>query len=236
MIVIAIALIGGGAYLTTRKTDSKSENNKLFYDYPESMRLKITNCKTEDCEMPAEDNYDTLVINSSSKKLTKKIEKINNDTKQYYEQVKNSTTDNERCTAVKDKYYHEQRVVTNYYNYENEKYISIAVQRNIINLCTNEYNRKQIEWYLYDKSKDKLLTQQEFKEAERITDQEITSAIENIIKIINDEEGMNIVPGEQHNDIVVFYDFQGEILISAFIPEKNLYYTGTVRQNIKNSN
>ena len=221
MIVIAIALIGGGAYLTTRKTDSKSENNKLFYDYPESMRLKITNCKTEDCEMPAEDNYDTLVINFSSKKLTKKIEKINNDTKQYYEQVKNSTTDNERCTAVKDKYYHEQRVVTNYYNYENEKYISIAVQRNIINLCTNEY---------------KLLTQQEFKEAERITDQEITSAIENIIKIINDEEGMNIVPGEQHNDIVVFYDFQGEILISAFIPEKNLYYTGTVRQNIKNSN
>lgn len=236
MIIGSITMIGMGTYMKISKTNPNSSNEKMNIALPESKRLKITNCKVDDCQITPVDNYDTLVIDSSYKKLNKKIEKINKDTKKYYDETNSSTTNNERCIEVKDKFYHEQRVTTHYYNYENKKYISVAVQRNIINLCTNEYTRKQVEWYLYDKNKDKLLTQEEFKKAENITDKEITAAIKNIIKIINDEEEESIVYGKQHNDIVVFYDFKGSIILSVFIPEKNIYYTGTVRQNNDNNN
>lgn len=232
-IIIGIGLIGSGVYLSninppSPKGDSKE---KLSFELPEDSKLSIKNCKTEFCEMPETDYYNLLVNNWNYKLLTEKITKINQDTRNYYDQANKSTTDTEKCAAVKDLYFHEQRVITQYYNYENDKYVSIAVQRDIVNLCENKLERKKIEWYLYDKKNNKLLSQVEFKNKENITSEEITAATESVIKTINDEEKLNIIPQKEYDDVVYFYDFQGNILISFYVPEKNTYYAGTIRNN-----
>lgn len=227
--IVGIFLIGGGLYLTSIKpTPVKDEP---LYDLPEESRLYIENCKTDQCPFPEKDSYNKLVLKKDYKALNKKIDKINQDTKKYYEQVKQTTTDTEKCAAVKDLYYHEQRVSTKYFNYENDKYVSIAVQRDIFNLCDNGFERKKIECYIYDKKSHNLLSQEDFLKKENITLEEIEAAYASVIKIINEEDKLNIIPQKQYADTVYYYDFEGNILVSFYVPEKNLYYSGTVREN-----
>lgn len=233
--ILAITFLASGVYLLVSKPDNKkiTKDNNKFYSMPEEKRLSIKNCKTSICHTTETDYYDTLVVNDEYKALNEKVKKINKETKALYKMANESTTNTAQCASVKDMYYHEYRVNSVYFNYENDKYASVAVQRNIINLCANTYERKQLEWYLYDKGNKKLLTQEQFKEKEEITESAITLVINNTIQQINKDESTNIQPKVQYTDTVVFYDYQGNILVSFYIEELNTYTDAIVKVNVE---
>jgi hypothetical protein len=228
ILIVAVILIVLGILFFTNK-DSEEVADNLFYSYPESERKTVKNCKKSDCEIPQEDTYLQLKLNTSYKLLDEKIDSINKDTLEYYNTVSKSNTNGSNCSNVKKIYYHEKRVTTDYFNYENEYYVSIAVQRTEYNLCSNDVTRSQVEWYMYDKENDKLLTQEELIEIEDITQEEINKAITSAIDIINKEEDTEVSLQNDYSDIVLFYDYDGAILVSFYVPEMKLYYIGNIR-------
>jgi hypothetical protein len=228
ILIIAVCLIILGILFFTDKSSEEVADN-LFYSYPESERKTVKNCKTSDCEIPEEDTYLQLKLNTSYKLLDEKIDSINKDTLKYYKMANESDTNGSNCSSVKKLYYHEKRFTTDYFNYENEYYVSIAVQRTEYNLCSNDVTRSQVEWYMYDKENDKLLAQEELIEIENITQEEINKAITSAIDIINNEEDTEVSFQNDYSDIVLFYDYNGEILVSFYVPEMKLYYIGNVR-------
>lgn len=236
--ILAISLLASGLYLLVSKPNKTAvtKDNQKFYSMPENQRLSIKNCKTSTCHTTEIDYYDTLVINEEYKALNEKVKQINQETKKYYNMANESNTNTPQCASVKELFHHEYRVNSVYFNYENDNYASIAVQRNIINLCTDTYERKKLEWYLYDKNSKQLLTQEQFKETEKITDSAITLVINNTIQQINKDESTNIQPKMQYEDIILFYDYQGNVLVSFFVEELNTYADAIVKVNVEKEN
>lgn len=214
---------------------NKKSSNDQFFDYPESERKSIENCKAEGCDIWNTDNYDKLVLDKKYDVLKEKIDKINNDTEKYYQMVKKSNTNSDSCSKVKDMYNHRKRVVSHYTNYENKKYLSISVGRIIYDLCEDTIEPKQEETYIYDKKSKKILSQEEFKAKENISDKEIYNAIKKMVKIIKDDVPEGIKLQEKYDDTMLLYGTEGDICVSFYVKEANAYYTGTVREN-KDSN
>lgn len=227
LIIIAIILV----LVLNKKT-----SNNDFFDYSESDRKSIENCKSEeDCDIWNIDNYDKLVLNKNYDVLKEKIDKINNDTEKYYQMVKKSNTNSESCSKVKNMYNHSKRVVSNYTNYENKKYLSISVGRIIYDLCENTMEPLQEEVYIYDKKDKKILTQDEFKSKENISDKEIYNAIKKMVKMIKDDVPEGIKLQENYDDTILLYGTEGNISVSFYVKEANAYYTGTVRKSDANN-
>ncbi len=211
---------------------SRNNTSKQFFDYPETERKSIENCKVEEeCDIWNIDYYDKLVLDKKYDVLEEKISKINNDTEKYYEMVKKSDTKSDNCSKVKDMYNHSKRVVSNYTNYENSKYVSVSVKRIIYDLCEENLEAKQEETYIYDKNSKKIISQDEFKKKEKITDDEVYEAIKKTVKIIKDDVPEGIKLEEKYDDLVLLYGTDGDIYVSFYVKEANAYYTGTVRKN-----
>lgn len=230
IVLVIIAIIISVVYFKTKNTSKETYmDEKYFFSYPEEEIKTIKNCKTSTCEIPKSDDYIQLKLNKSYGVLDEKVEKINSDTLKYYDLINATTTDSDSCSKVKSLYYHEKRLSTDYYNYENDNYISIAVQRTEFNLCTSKVSRSQVEWYMYDKANNKLITQEEFKEIEDILDDEIELKIKEAISNLSEEENIDIAVQDDYSDIVLFYGYGGRIFVSFYVPEISLYYVGNIR-------
>jgi len=225
ILIIVLLVFVGFRFL---KNDTKS-TEKLFYDYPKEERKTIKICKDDTCSMPINDNYEQLVIDSKYPKLDKKVKEINKKTLKYYEEVKKSTVEGEECANVKDTYYHRMRVSSIYYNYENDKYVSIGVQRKKYDLCTGSFENKDFDVYIYDKKDNKLLTQDEFRVKEKISTDEIKKAIDASMEIIREENDSTTELQGSYDDAFFLYGYNGDLYVAFHVLGDELYYTGTLR-------
>lgn len=231
-ILIVIAIVVALLFNLNKKSTDTS-----FFDYPETERKSIENCKSEEnCDIWNIDYYDKLVLEKKYDVLEEKIDKINKDTEEYYNMVKKSDVNSSKCSNVKDMYNYSKRVVSNYANYENKKYLSVSVGRILYDLCEGTMEPKQIEVYIYDKNDKKIISQDEFKTKEKISDDDIYAAIKKTIKIIKNDIPEGIKLEDKYDDTVLFLDNEGNISVSFYVKVANAYYTATVRDGNEKGN
>lgn len=211
----------------------KTEGSKFNFELSEKNALKIENCYDENnCWMKPVDYYYTLTVDGDYPALQKKVDKINKDTKIDYENAKSSVTETaeegDSCYDVKDVFYHRFSYVRDYYSYEKKDLVSVAVQRKEYSLCDDEVAVNQVEAYIYDKKEDKIISQDEFKKREKITDKEIRTAIEALVNF-SKEQGIDATLYDNYDNVVLFYGNDGEIFVSFEIAEMNGFQISTVR-------
>lgn len=208
-------------------------HSKFIYELSEKNAKKIKNCHDEkNCWIKPVDYYYTLVLKGDYPALQKKVDKINKDTKDDYKSAKSSVTEtadeSDSCYAVKDVFYHRYSYTTDYYGYDAGDLVGIAVQRKEYGLCDDSVTVNQVEAYIYDKKTDKIISQEEFKKREKITDKEVRTAIENLVNFTK-EQGVDVALYDEYDDVVLFYGSEGEIFVSFRITELNGFQISTVR-------
>lgn len=221
-----------GISLGIKQTTSNIQKRK-----PEKMvSIKKTNlkiCKTKNCFAGNMNLYYTLTVNTNNEKLKKIIENINNETNKQKKQTLKSTLNDESCAGLNNKYNYSYISNIEMNLYENDKYLSIAFQRENTNLCTEQSIKTAPEVYIYSKKQDKILSQKEFQKAMKIDLNKVEANIVVSIDTLNKTNNTNntlastLVNGKQN--LKFFYDSFGKV--------KCYYYqSGTNSYNIVNIN
>lgn len=220
VLILAVILLS----LIIRKKANTYTLNSYF---EESEQKIIKNCKLEDTDecLPVHDDiYLKLVLSNSYPALDKKIDKINAVTKNLYELAKNSDMSSEECVEVRDKYLHQKRYDTIYDTYENDKYVSVAVQRHTYDVCTNGHGVEPIEVYIYDIAKKKIISQKQFIKDLKITDKEVKKVIDKDMSSLGKEYVQ-----DKYEDITYYYGYYGELYATYKSEGLGSYNTSLIR-------
>lgn len=186
----------------------------------------------ENCGTLTDGNYAKLVYESDFPEVKKAINKINDDTEKYYQESLSSTMDDPSCLAVKDIYKHSIQVFNDFSVKLKNDILGISVNRSKKNLCTQQRESMQVESYLFDTKSKKMLTQEEFKKKMHLDNKKIENAIKENIKTLNQYSDINYslenVRHDNKNDIILYYNLSGELLVSYFQSEDQTYYSAVV--------
>lgn len=223
VVILGIAMIGCGI-LTYNFSDLINEESKEKISLKEYK--KVSMCQnTEDCEL-ADVEFKLIESNTKIKEVSDKIAEVNNKTKDDYEMVTSSITDKlEGCAQVKDIYKYSSYITTNYELYENNKVISIAVNKTTQNLCTNSEETTPYDIFIYDKKNKKELTQQDILKEIDYTEDMIKEVVAEVIQSKNDA-GDNTITLENvftENELVynLFYSDDGNLTLAYQVRKPN---------------
>lgn len=224
--IVALIFILSLALLLFRR-DSNTLTLNSYFD--ESEKRIVKNCKlenTDDCLPVRDDVYLKLVLAKSYPGLDEKIDDINAATDNLYELAMNSDMSSDDCIEVKDKYLHQRRYDSIYDTYENDKYVSVAVQRYNYDVCTNGYGVDPIEVYIYDIGKKKIISQNEFIKNLKITDNEVKKAIDNDMSSLGEEYVQ-----DKYENITYYYGYYGELYATYMSEGLGTFYTSIIRDS-----
>lgn len=197
------------------------------YELHETDRLNL--CKSNNCQYLNTMIFADMEYNDDIAVIKETVDKINKDTNKYYKQVINSSFDDKACKKVENKFNYSKGVFSDYNSYTNEDYITFAVKRTLINVCTDEVTDLQVESYVYDRKTNKMLTQEEFKSKFYFMDEKIKVAISMSNQSLDEDDQMDSLDSAI-NDAVLYYDTVGNLFVSYYNPIKQVYYTGTINE------
>ena len=227
IIIIIIGIVFLLLPINKKETKETSKSSTELGD-----RKEVEICKTEDCKSTQIVEYAYIEVNSPNKQVKDMVEKLNKKTNQYYEKTKNSNMDDASCSNVKDMYYHSYKAEVNPFSYVSADYISVAIQANEYYLCTEEIISNPVEAYIYDVKENKILTQEEFLKKKNITEEKITSCIEENVKVLNNIQKTSYTLNDVYDPSkknILFYDFDGNLLISYYNKITKYYETAIVQ-------
>lgn len=171
--IIAIALIFTGFIILYEEKDS-TDINKVDYSKYSLEEIEGSNvCLTDQCGIYPYANY-LLSYKTNIKEIDDIVDKINQDTKEYYDNYKTK----EICNEKKGIYKYNNIMSTEYYIYANQDIINISIIRTDINLCTESQRIQPIESYIYDLKSNKIMSQEEFMTYLNISMEEISEKAE----------------------------------------------------------
>lgn len=225
VIIVLLILFLSLFLLFFRKKSSILTLNSYF---DESEQKIVKNCKLEDtdeCLPVSDDIYLKLVLSNSYPVLDEKVDSINYSTENLYELAMKSDMSSDDCVDVRDKYLHQLRFDSIYNTYEDDKYVSVAVQRYSFDVCTNGFGVDPIEVYIYDISKKKIISQSDFINALKITDKEVKDVIDKDMANLGEEYVQ-----DKYNDITYYYGSHGELYATYMSDSLGTYYTSVVRE------
>ncbi len=198
---------------------------------------KIYNCKSTNCITNYYDTYETIDYNGNNKNIKKLLKEINKKTYKYYNLVKNDKVNKKQCDSYTDILLKDTSIVTEYYLYENERYISIVLDRQKSYICLNKIEQLPIEVYIYNKKKNIVETQKEFRQEQGLTDKDINKSIINGINKYNLTSDKKIKSkdtrkkGKRKN--IVFYDNNGNLAVLFYNYKEKDYYFATINKKKK---
>lgn len=189
-------------------------------------------CKVKQCFANYMGIYYTLSADTKNKELKKTIDNINNETIKQKNKTLKSNLNDASCSNVRKKYNYSYISNMNMQIYENDKYLSIAIQRENNNLCTNKSITSKPEVYIYSKEKEKIISQDEFKKEQNI-DMNIVYAniavsIGNYNERNNTQYTYEKIASNENKYIKFFYNSLGKINIYYYQPENNTYYISEI--------
>ncbi len=223
IIIIALIMIGGGVFVLSKKDSGSKE--KLFYEFKDDETKVVDICKKEGCGVPSQDKFVFLKVKDNySDIFNNSIKEINEETEKYYNEVKNSPA----CSNDVDKFYHSKFVDVQFENYENNYYVSITPIYTITDLCEMKATRPAIKTHIYDKTDQKLLTQEEFIKKIGVSEEEIQQAIKENNELIKEEEKIEIMD-QTFDDYLLFLVSDGSVNVAYSIEGNDMYYTATVK-------
>ena len=226
MLAFSLVFLIIGISLGIKQTTSNIQKRK-----PEKMvSIKKTNlkmCKTKNCFAGNMNLYYTLTVNTNNEKLKKIIENINNETNKQKKQTLKSTLNDESCAGLNNKYNYSYISNIDMNLYENDKYLSIAFQRENTNLCTKQSIKTPPEVYIYSKKQDKILSQKEFQKAMKIdlnkVEANIIVSIDNLNKTNNTNNTLESTSVNGKQNLKFFYDPFGKVKCYYYQSETNSY-------------
>lgn len=224
LVLVSIGLIVLGVIQVASSQEDKQANinfsNYRFEKLPNSGICR----KGQKCQL--NHAYYLLKYQTNIKEIDEVIEKINSDTQTYLKQKQKMVMDqSQECMSVYDYYNYKEMIVTTYDIYNNESYLNLTIQRINQNVCTNQEEHEQVQTWIYDKKKQKFLTQQEFKQVLNLDANKIKEAIEGnmqkqyALATITFSNLSYHVTGEE----LVYYDTQGNLRISYYDSNFQVY-------------
>ena len=224
LVILSIIIIALSFYKF--KIQDKQDSKKLFYSL--TNRKVVKNCINDTCPIGAESHYYNLELEYNIDDINNIVKKMNNDTKKLYEETINSTIEDEECSAVRETYIHRYINSLIYHNYENDKYISLAVDRFKYDACLNK-----TEAYIYDKQKKEIITQEQLKQQEQVNDVDVIQAINKSLSSYYKEMNLPEIYKDSY-DYILFYAFNGDLSVSYQIPDTEIYYNTIVYKKTEN--
>lgn len=225
LIILAILIVITIASLIILLTQDKKEKS----DYKLDGLKEFSMCVDENnCPLPGgRATYAYMEMDTNIKVINDKLTSINKDTEKYYKKAKNSDMKSSECAENSKYFTHSFHTNNQYYQYENNNYISIGVKRVTYNLCTNESKSLKPEIYIYDKKTDKIINQDSFKKQLNMTEENIKSSINFYIMQL-ENLGANTFTLEDtykngKQETGLFYDVTGELYIYFKNYKNNTY-------------
>lgn len=212
-IVIAIIVIGIILFFLLNDNSGGVKPSKFRLDNLE----KIGMCKeVKDCPISDESVFADISFDTDIKVLNDAINDINEDTKNYKEKMLKSNFNSSLCEGYDENYLYRLKVSSQYNFYSNDKYISVAVVRNTLDVCTYVTSGIKPKLAIYDKVNNKMLNQKEFKQSLGVTDEMVYKIINDNIDMLNEAENNNINKKKEY-DYVLFYNTLGELTIGYYL-------------------
>ncbi len=211
---------------------NKKENQKQIDPFSLENIEKIQMCTNDNCPNIKENIYADISYDSDIASLQERIKKINQDTKNYYNQSKKSNMNDASCENVKNQYTHSIMTDTEYITYTGKKYISISVKRITGNICTDEIKHLPIETYIFNIDTKKEITSQQLKKELGITDEQIISSISTNIEELNKNNNTNFTINEvieNNNDYTLYYNTLGKLCVEYYQKSDDSYYSALIK-------
>lgn len=192
------------------KTPTPSAPEKEFI-VTEDKTIEI--CSDESCELKQTRTYPIIKIDLKIDEVQEKIDKINEQTINYYEEAENN-----KCID----YY------TDYDLYNDKSYVSIMLRRTKTNLCTNEITHLEPVVYLYDKTERTFFSAKDLFHKKDITNEQVQKAIQKNIDLNNKFSNTNFAIENTYQDgkqnLKAYYTSLGELYISYKQNENGTYH------------
>jgi hypothetical protein len=157
---------------------------------------------------------------------------MNENTKKFAESVKETESlSDSKCDSVRDLYYYRYNYYTMFYEYTGSDYISILANRVREDLCSTDYyqNKAEPEVIIFDRKQNKIITQEEFKKALNISEEEIQKVIENEYNTLGSViYNNNMKYTEEITDYKLFYDEGKKLRVIFYCKDVNGYEIGNM--------
>ncbi len=232
-LVLGLVLLVTGVVLVIIQLQGKSnvyvpEETKYTLDEVNNVSI----CNTENCPVTYSISLYKINYETNNAELRAGIDKINRESEEYYQTMVESDVSNPRCEAYREDLIHDTIVNEQYLIYTKGRYDSIGISRYTYNVCDNIYEYHQVEVYIYDKKEDKVLSQEEFQNALHLSNTEIRAKINE--DLLSPNEGLDAsvtIDDVDFNDLVLFYDYNGNLYVSYKETKDNTYRMTMLEEN-----
>ena len=161
----------------TKKVLEESEESSEVFTTCGEGTMVVDNCKEGVCDSKFENEYCMLKISFSRGTIEQMVNRINEKTFEYYDMSMRSRTEDEECPEdVRSHYRHSKVVFSTFTGEDTGRYYGIFVTRNIVNIC-NRNSDSLLEFYLYDRTLDKEITEDEFLNQQSMTREQVNDVI-----------------------------------------------------------
>lgn len=225
--ILIILLVILSVFLAKKYLHSEAYNESKLAYHLDDKKINLDLCKKDNCIHAGNKlSYPILTLDYKIDSLQNEVEKINKKTEKIYKEDNNSSTSSPTCSKVKDTYKKRYVHTSSFEFFENDKYISLSVQRTKTDFCTDEASTDQAEISIYDKNKKKIISQESFIKNIKISKS-------NILKAIN-ESLDNYLMNYPHYDETftqykVYYITNGDLVVSYKLPDVNSYNVATLK-------
>lgn len=218
LILAIILIICGGVRVFLGITS----DDAMIYsqDITDKKYNNVSMCYTEEnCDLDTM-KFKLLRSNFQNKKVSSFIKKVNDDTKSYYQIVQSSlTNENPSCLQFKDTYKYSAYIQNDYQIFSNDHFLSVAVNRELKDICTNESETLPYEVIVYDKDEKRVLSQDELLKV-------IGYSKANVMSIIRDSVSDEMATGASSVEDLdyqysVFFDNVGEVILAFRVDNQN---------------
>lgn len=230
VIVIFVIFVFGFIIFLFKKSDNEYELNSSIED-----GKYLINCRKDEnddeCLPISNSRYSTLHLKNNYSALDKKVDEINKETDRLYKSALESDTNkDDQCDSVKDLYKYRYLDETYYDTFEDDKYSTVAVRRSRYDACYSVYSNMEMEIYIYDIKKKKIVSQDEFIKSLNVSDKEIDDAINKDLNFFK-ERFDEIYTVDVESGKELYYDNYGDLKVSYRFAESGEIYSSTVRKS-----
>ncbi len=236
IIILTIVVIAGIIILIFENQEKLASQKIDYNNFDVDQTLEVDICKNPDnCSIASTPVYSMIKMDTDNAEIKKIIDKINNETKKRYNKTLKSTFDINKCPNAAKEYNYSYLSTLDYSLYENNDYISISTIRYNRDLCLDKTSTDKPESYIYSKSQDKVLSQNEIKKVFDISDSQIEKSIKKVINNINSLEGTkytydNTFQNGKQN-LIFYFDYKGDLNVYFYQNETNSYSSCTIIEN-----
>lgn len=238
LILITILFTAFYLYISIKPTTTKSNNSsQTNEDTFKIEKISLDLCKQKDndqCSKYKNDTLRYLTLNKSYPKLNEEIQKINSLVDEKYNDAIQSNLNSNECLDVKNIYNYRNIYIMSEIIYESDHLIGISYEIYGTDICTKKALYPSFNSYVYNIDEDKFLTQQEVLDLYKITDKDISKAIQENISYWNHLSSTNYTQEDFDTNYKLSISYDGTLEITYLNKVTNTTHNTTIKQTNTN--